>query len=1095
MSCRYLHAGFILPILVALLFFCTVPAFGITVHLPDRDAAGFLPADSPAISPSSGFRQDWIAGSWSAPGPDSSTGIVVFRDGTVLFTAPAGEVRMQLDGIGHSGTVSPAGHGTLRAGRDRLSIDRGTVTEWYRSGSHGIEQGMTIAARPGGSGPLVVHYTLAGDLKPHLRGETLLFSDTTGPVLVYSGLSAADATGKKIPARLGLSGSTLTWQVDDQNAVYPVTIDPTIAGQTTVLRATPPPAEELSYFGTSVSLRNDTALIGAYNDECGGLTDAGQAFLFSSAGGTWSQIAVLNASDKREYAGFGKSVSFWNDTAVVGADGAYVAGHPNRGQAYVFTDRYGTWQQVAILNASDGIDYANFGWSVSVWNDTVLVGAKSASVGATGGAGQAYIFQDNGTAWNQVAILNATDAAENAQLGYSVLLSNDTALIGAIEADGHGVSDAGQMYIFKDNGTAWNQVAMLNASDAQTYAKFGWSVDYYQDTVVIGSPDFDFSGKANAGQVYLFRDNGTAWNQVAILNATDASLSNNFGKQVSLYRNTTIVGAPGAAAGGTSAAGKAYIFNNSGGSWTQSGTLTLSNTTSQTDASFGEALSLPNETMVLVGASSAKNSTGFKTGQANIITLAEAPPAPVASFSSANVSVATNSTAQGWAGFSPFTLLLTDTSTGTPTSWAWARNNLTHTTWTTFNTSQNARDNFWTGNWSVNLTATNTGGSNISVQTLWVNVSQAPPPAVTGITPATGQNTTTVSITNLAGSGFSGVPTVNLTKAGLDNITATGVTFVSANKLTCSFDLTNRIAGTWNVNVTNPDGQVASLANGFTITNTTGPAPTPTPAPVPTQTPIGGESAPGQSAASSSGGVSIASGAAAGQTVTYTFGGPAGNYPVTIESIAIVPGQAVGESQCQVTRVSPSEAFAIPDRPAVYEGIQINWINPSVIQEATIQFSVKGSWIREHAAGPQDIVMMRQHDLVWAEIPTVFDHMANDFYFYDSRAPGFSNFAVTVRKNTTAVATTGTSPVPVQSPAVPPVATFAAAGTTGPAFVKRQVSPTPTPVPVPVTPEPGFPLSTIALVGAGCIVLAGAGWYVRRWCIRRQNPALFREYD
>ena len=92
---------------------------------------------------------------------------------------------------------------------------------------------------------------------------------------------------------------------------------------------------------------------------------------------------------------------------------------------------------------------------------------------------------------------------------------------------------------------------------------------------------------------------------------------------------------------------------------------------------------------------------------------------------------------------------------------------------------------------------------------------------MTGITPATGQNTTTIDITNLAGTGFSGIPAVNLTKAGELNITATGVTVVDPTNVTCSFDLNGQPVGFWDVVVTNPDGQEGSLMGGFTITNTT----------------------------------------------------------------------------------------------------------------------------------------------------------------------------------------------------------------------------------------------------------------------------------
>ena len=103
---------------------------------------------------------------------------------------------------------------------------------------------------------------------------------------------------------------------------------------------------------------------------------------------------------------------------------------------------------------------------------------------------------------------------------------------------------------------------------------------------------------------------------------------------------------------------------------------------------------------------------------------------PVSSFT-ANT---TGGTTLLYAGFN-------DTSTGVPTSWSWGRKNLTVTAWTQFSTVQNATQSFVQGNWSINLTATNAYGSNISTQVTWVNVSAVPdttpPLSITGLTNTT----------------------------------------------------------------------------------------------------------------------------------------------------------------------------------------------------------------------------------------------------------------------------------------------------------------------------------------------------------------------
>jgi hypothetical protein len=98
-----------------------------------------------------------------------------------------------------------------------------------------------------------------------------------------------------------------------------------------------------------------------------------------------------------------------------------------------------------------------------------------------------------------------------------------------------------------------------------------------------------------------------------------------------------------------------------------------------------------------------------------------------------------------------------------------------------------------------------------------------PAPTVTSLTPASGPTGTTVSITNLAGTGFLSGATVRLTKTGSSNITGTSVTVVSATQITCQFNLAGAATGAWDVVVTNTDQQSATLVGGFTVLN---PAPT-----------------------------------------------------------------------------------------------------------------------------------------------------------------------------------------------------------------------------------------------------------------------------
>lgn len=118
-----------------------------------------------------------------------------------------------------------------------------------------------------------------------------------------------------------------------------------------------------------------------------------------------------------------------------------------------------------------------------------------------------------------------------------------------------------------------------------------------------------------------------------------------------------------------------------------------------------------------------------------------------------------------------------------------------------------------TGTWDVVVTNPDGQGGTLAEGFTFLD----PAPTVTGITPDTGMNTGTVSITDLAGTGFSTGATVKLTRNGETNLTATGVSVESATQIICTLDLTGAPAAQWNVVVTNPDGQSGELLNGFTI--------------------------------------------------------------------------------------------------------------------------------------------------------------------------------------------------------------------------------------------------------------------------------------
>ena len=196
------------------------------------------------------------------------------------------------------------------------------------------------------------------------------------------------------------------------------------------------PSDGPSGFGDSISISGNTAIVGAYSDNDLG-TYSGSAYVFRNTGSGWTQVAKLTASDGGPGDFFGFSVSIQGTTAIIGATWDGDLGE-HSGSAYVFEETGSGWTQVAKLTASDGAAYEVFGGSVSLSGSTVIVGACDGDFRGEG-PGAAYVFEDNGSDWVQVAKLTAADNGEvDVLFGISVSINGTTAVVGADRDDDHG---------------------------------------------------------------------------------------------------------------------------------------------------------------------------------------------------------------------------------------------------------------------------------------------------------------------------------------------------------------------------------------------------------------------------------------------------------------------------------------------------------------------------------------------------------------------------------------------------------------------------------------------------------------------------------
>ncbi|MCB9979520.1 MAG: FG-GAP repeat protein [Rhodospirillales bacterium] len=382
--------------------------------------------------------------------------------------------------------------------------------------------------------------------------------------------------------------------VSDAGSAY--VFDTTTGNLVATLNNPAPTASD--YFGVNVAVDGTVAVIGAFEDDPGGVTGAGSAYVFDTT--TGNLIATLNnpAPTASDY--FGYSVAVSGTTAVVGAYLDDPGGVSGAGSAYVFDTTTGNL--IATLNnpAPTASDY--FGYSVAVSGTTAVVGAYLDDPGGVSGAGSAYVFDT--TTGNLIATLNNPAPNANDAFGVSIAVDGTVAVIGAFEDNPGGVSNAGSAYVF--NTTTGNLIATLNNPAPTASDLFGNSVAVSGTTAVVGAYLDDPGGVSGAGSAYVF--DTTTGTLLATLNNPDPTWGDNFGNSVAMSGATAVVGAPYDDPGGVSNAGSVYVFTAgtaapSGGGGADWGTATQSptipNPVPAASDGFGNSVAVSGTTAVI----------------------------------------------------------------------------------------------------------------------------------------------------------------------------------------------------------------------------------------------------------------------------------------------------------------------------------------------------------------------------------------------------------------------------------------------------------------------------------------------------------------
>ncbi len=287
-------------------------------------------------------------------------------------------------------------------------------------------------------------------------------------------------------------------------------------------------------FGWNVDISGNRAIISAHKNTGNG-SGSGAAYIFErNEYEEWNQVAKLTPSDGAAGDFFGWAVAIDNDIAVITASSK----NSLKGAAYVFEFDGTNWNETAILEASDGQSGHRFGWSCAIQDAHIVIGA----ITAQSDKGAAYVFNNDGSNWTEQTILTAPNGMAADRFGRSVTISGQYIVVGAYRNDDAG-PNMGAVYIYSNQGgTGWNYNSKITINDEPGMEYFGWSVSLDGDYLAIGANRDDTNG-VDSGSAYVFQRSGSAWNMVTKLKASEPGTEDNMGWSVSISGNAVVIGA------------------------------------------------------------------------------------------------------------------------------------------------------------------------------------------------------------------------------------------------------------------------------------------------------------------------------------------------------------------------------------------------------------------------------------------------------------------------------------------------------------------------------------------------------------------------
>ena len=345
-------------------------------------------------------------------------------------------------------------------------------------------------------------------------------------------------------------------------------------------------------------------------------------FLFFSQGlfaQSYTETQKTVPTDRNKVNHFGQAVALFGPYAAIAAplqnDSSKIPVANAVGAVYLFEqDSSDNWIQVQKIRPTDAKAQDNFGHSLSLWKNVLMVGVPQHAFDDTSGNRQSlagavycYVRSDSGR-WNLAQKIVANDRRAGQSFGWDVALKGKRMMVGAYTDNRdakrrNNLLAAGSAYFFEqDSSGMWVQSQKISASDRKANARFGYAVDFSGKHALVGAPweTTDTVGSSilrESGAVYFYgKDTSQSWTELHKITASDRAIDDQFGYDVGLFNDQLIVSSPFKRniSIGTDRAGKLYFLSYKNNVITETKSFYASDIVSNCRTYYGLSLDIEN---------------------------------------------------------------------------------------------------------------------------------------------------------------------------------------------------------------------------------------------------------------------------------------------------------------------------------------------------------------------------------------------------------------------------------------------------------------------------------------------------------------------